>query len=187
MTNMMTILPGGDETMEAALVTPFDQVPDLVEDHEALVEHRHLDVSRKDPGEIGAGEAAEEPSLEDGSPHISHPRTRARQPIRPREAPSQTRLAARSWRQRAGNRRLAAGSAHAARLTVGFDQVERNAWAAVHQDGRRKLRGWGWNEPDPLPIVPWVVEGDLEVPVDLPLALDQACEVNQWDPLVQSS
>jgi len=70
MTNMMTILPGGDETMEAALVTPFDQVPDLVEDHEALVEHRHLDVTRKDPGEIGAAETAEKLSLEDGSPHI---------------------------------------------------------------------------------------------------------------------
>lgn len=66
-------------------------------------------------------------------------------------------------------------------------RFERNAWAAVHQDGRRKLRGWGWNEPDPLPIVTWVVEGDLEVLVDLPLALDQAREFNRWDSLVQSS
>ena len=65
-------------------------------------------------------------------------------------------------------------------------EFDRNAWTAFHQDGRRKLRGWGWNETDALPIVSWKVEGDLSILVDLPLALKQAREFNQWDSLVRS-
>jgi hypothetical protein len=66
-------------------------------------------------------------------------------------------------------------------------RFERNAWMAFHRDGRRKFRGWGWNEPDPPPIATWVVEGDLEVLADLPLALEQAREFNRWDSFVEVS
>ncbi|HXV64223.1 MAG TPA: DUF4058 family protein, partial [Vicinamibacteria bacterium] len=66
-------------------------------------------------------------------------------------------------------------------------EFDRNAWTAFHSDGQRKLRGWGWNEPDPLPIISWKVDDELEVLVDLPLALEQAREFNRWDSLVPSS
>lgn len=68
-----------------------------------------------------------------------------------------------------------------------LSSYDRIAWTASHEDGRRKLRGWGWNEADPLPVVSWSVEGDLEVVVDFRLAFDQAREFNQWDSLVGSS
>jgi hypothetical protein len=63
---------------------------------------------------------------------------------------------------------------------------DRIAWTAYHEDGRRKLRGWGWNEANPLPVISWSVEGDLNVVVDLGLALEQAREFNRWDSLVES-
>jgi len=66
-------------------------------------------------------------------------------------------------------------------------RFERSAWTAFYADGRRKFRGWGWNEPDPVPIVTWLVEGELEVLVDLPQALEQAREFNRWDSLVDAS
>lgn len=65
-------------------------------------------------------------------------------------------------------------------------EFERNAWAAVHQGGRRRLRGWGWNTDDPMPEIPWNVEEDLAVIVDLPATFRAACEFNHWENLVSS-
>lgn len=64
-------------------------------------------------------------------------------------------------------------------------QYDRNCWTATHLDGRRKLRGWGWNQDEPLPNVPWTVAADVDVLVDLSLALEQAREFNHWDELVE--
>jgi hypothetical protein len=66
-------------------------------------------------------------------------------------------------------------------------RFDRNAWVAYHADGKRRLRGWGWNEPDALPVIPWMVEQSLEVLVDLPMALEEACEFNRWEDLVRSA
>ncbi|MEX2176877.1 MAG: DUF4058 family protein [Pirellulaceae bacterium] len=65
-------------------------------------------------------------------------------------------------------------------------QFERNAWAASHRGGRRRVSGWGWNEDDPLPEIPWNVKEDLTVLVDLPATFGAACEFNQWENLVTS-
>jgi hypothetical protein len=61
---------------------------------------------------------------------------------------------------------------------------ERSAWTAFHSSGSRKLRGWGWNTPDPLPVISWAIEASLEVLVDLPSTFEQACDFNRWQDLV---
>ena len=66
-------------------------------------------------------------------------------------------------------------------------QFDRNAWSVFHKDGRRRFRGWAWNDPDPLPVVPWTVENGLEVLVDLGLAIEHARAFNRWDDLVESA
>ena len=68
-----------------------------------------------------------------------------------------------------------------------LSRFPRIAWSAFHREGRRRLRGWGWSETDPLPTIPWTVEANLDVLVDLGLSLDQACEFNRWEALVRSS
>ncbi len=60
----------------------------------------------------------------------------------------------------------------------------RNAWSAFHHDGRRSLRGWGWTETDPLPVLAWTIEHELSVLVDLAEAMEQACDFNRWEDLV---
>jgi hypothetical protein len=60
----------------------------------------------------------------------------------------------------------------------------RRAWAALHGQGKRRLRGWGWRDDEPLPVVSWDVEEGAETLVDLPRALEQACRFNDWETLV---
>ncbi len=67
----------------------------------------------------------------------------------------------------------------------GLVEFDRTAWTAFHRDARRTFRGWGWKELDPVPVIPWTVEDELEVVVDLALALEQAREFNQWDSFVR--
>lgn len=64
---------------------------------------------------------------------------------------------------------------------------ERIAWSASHQDSKRRMRGWGWNETELLPILRWPVEAELEVLVDLPDAVQRTREFNRWDDLVRRS
>jgi hypothetical protein len=61
---------------------------------------------------------------------------------------------------------------------------QRNAWTALHRQGRRTLRGLGWNADEPLPILPWQVEEQLEVVIELPTAMADAREFNRWNELV---
>jgi hypothetical protein len=45
-------------------------------------------------------------------------------------------------------------------------EFARVAWTATYWDGLRKYRGWGWNEADPLPEIPWLIDRDIEVYVE---------------------
>ncbi|MFM9966099.1 MAG: DUF4058 family protein [Planctomycetaceae bacterium] len=61
---------------------------------------------------------------------------------------------------------------------------DRNAWSVSHDSDRRRYRGWGWNNADPLPTVTWPIEPSRQVIVDLAEAFRQACEFNPWERLV---
>jgi hypothetical protein len=63
-------------------------------------------------------------------------------------------------------------------------EFERSAWTALHLSGRRRIRGFGWNAADPLPVVPWWVEEGLRVEVDLGEAFQAAREFNRWGEMV---
>ena len=65
-----------------------------------------------------------------------------------------------------------------------LSQFARCAWTAFHDDGRRRWRGWGWNDIDPPPTIVWRVEGNLNVSVDLCDTIRQAAQFNPWESLV---
>jgi hypothetical protein len=67
---------------------------------------------------------------------------------------------------------------------AGLAAFERNAWTAFHQRGRRRVRGCGWNGTDPLPVIPWRIEENLELTVDFDATLHSASEFNRWPQLV---
>lgn len=67
----------------------------------------------------------------------------------------------------------------------GLATFERNAWTSFPQDGSRRLRGYGWNTSDPLPVIPWQIEGDLQLIVDLNTAATAAVEFNPWESLAR--
>jgi hypothetical protein len=58
---------------------------------------------------------------------------------------------------------------------------QRNAWTASFAAGRRKIRGWGWNDAEPLPLIPWRIDDEHRVLLDLAGAFQSACEFNRWD------
>ncbi len=62
-----------------------------------------------------------------------------------------------------------------------FDRV---AWTAFHDSGRRRFRGWGWNEHDVLPEIDWRIDMAQTVRVNLSATLSEAAEFNQWEGLV---
>jgi hypothetical protein len=61
---------------------------------------------------------------------------------------------------------------------------ERNAWTSFHHDAARRLRGYGWNSADRLPVIPWQIEGELQLIVDLQTTAPAALEFNPWESLV---
>jgi uncharacterized protein DUF4058 len=63
----------------------------------------------------------------------------------------------------------------------------RNAWTSFHHDGVRRLQGYGWNSEDRLPVMPWQIEGDLRLIVDLHATAAAALEFNPWESLVADS
>lgn len=79
---------------------------------------------------------------------------------------------------------LAAGERVLTNAVHRLTHFQRNAWTAFHHDGRRIWRGWGWNEDDPLPAIPWTIEPELAVLIDLADAMQQACRFNRWETLV---
>src|SRR6266436_5073435 len=60
---------------------------------------------------------------------------------------------------------------------------ERNAWTSFHHSGVRRLRGYGWNSTDALPVIPWQIEGDLRLIVNLDTTIAAAFEFNPWESL----
>jgi hypothetical protein len=71
-------------------------------------------------------------------------------------------------------------------LPAGLERLaayQRNAWTASFAAGRRKIRGWGWNEVEPLPLIPWPIDDEHRVLVDLSGAFQAACEFNRWEEL----
>jgi hypothetical protein len=66
-----------------------------------------------------------------------------------------------------------------------LNEFERNAWTSFHRDGVRRLRGYGWNSADALPVIPWQIEADLRVIVDLNSAASAALESNPWETLAR--
>ncbi len=62
----------------------------------------------------------------------------------------------------------------------GLGAYLRHAWTSLHRQEKRRLRGWGWNGDDPLPVVPWDIEDGRQALVDLPAAFEQASQFNDW-------
>ena len=54
----------------------------------------------------------------------------------------------------------------------------------THEEGRRRYRGWGWNEPDPLPTIGWEIDAVQTVLIDLGETLSEAVAFNDWVSLV---
>jgi hypothetical protein len=80
-----------------------------------------------------------------------------------------------------GNRELPAA------LVDKLRQFAHVAWTAASLNGWRKYRGWGWNEPDSLPEIPWLIDHNIEVCVDLSESVNQAFEFNRWGDIVTSA
>lgn len=70
-----------------------------------------------------------------------------------------------------------------AQLSV-FDRI---GWTAFHVAGRRKFRGWGWNQADQLPRIDWQIDAEQRPVVDLEETLQAAVEFNRWEELVSES
>jgi hypothetical protein len=73
------------------------------------------------------------------------------------------------------------------RLMDKLHEFARVAWTVACFDGRRRFRGWGWNETDPLPKIPWLIDRNVEVFVDLAESVGQAFDFNHWAELVTSA
>lgn len=69
-------------------------------------------------------------------------------------------------------------------LADALSPYARVAWTATHANGRRTYRGWGWNDTDPLPAVPWPIDDAVDVCVDLSESAVQAFDFNRWDDLI---
>jgi hypothetical protein len=80
-----------------------------------------------------------------------------------------------------GNRELPAA------LRDKLREFTRIAWTASYSSGWRRYSGWGWNVSDPLPEIPWLIDRDVEVCVDLRESATQAFEFNRWADLVISA
>jgi hypothetical protein len=73
---------------------------------------------------------------------------------------------------------------HSIRKATAFD---RHVWTCFHDDGVRRLRAYGWNSDQNIPAIPWRVERELSVVVDLGVAAAAAFEFNHWQSFVARS
>jgi len=64
---------------------------------------------------------------------------------------------------------------------------ERNAWTALHDPNSRRVRGYGWNSNQRLPVVGWDVEQGVQVLVDLDQTARAAAEFNHWTKLIEDA
>ncbi len=68
------------------------------------------------------------------------------------------------------------------RLTA-LSRFGRNIWTVLHGGGKPEWRGWGWNPADGIPKIDWSIEEQMEIDIDLSLALQQAYQFNPWEEL----
>jgi hypothetical protein len=64
---------------------------------------------------------------------------------------------------------------------VRLADYERIAWTSCYESGRRRYRGWGWNQDDPLPRLVWQIDAGQQVLVDLTNTFSEAVAFNAWD------
>jgi hypothetical protein len=64
---------------------------------------------------------------------------------------------------------------------------ERNAWTALYHGDSRRLRGYGWNTNQRIPVIRWEVEVGVEALIDLDQTARTALELNRWPSLVDES
>jgi hypothetical protein len=70
-------------------------------------------------------------------------------------------------------------------LLAKLEGYPRTAWTAFHEDGRRRLSGWGWTDAEPPPVVAWQVKCGLKAVIDLAQTLREAVSFNPWESLVK--
>jgi hypothetical protein len=63
----------------------------------------------------------------------------------------------------------------------------RIAWTSSYEAGRRRYRGWGWNQDEPLPRIDWQIDPVQQVLVDLDRTLADAVAFNDWEQLVTTA
>lgn len=56
----------------------------------------------------------------------------------------------------------------------------RIAWTALHDRGKRRYRGWGWQPSDTPPKILWPIESTQAVSIDLAQTLIDATSFNNW-------
>jgi hypothetical protein len=61
---------------------------------------------------------------------------------------------------------------------------QRVAWSVAHERGRRRYRGWGWDDGEPLPNIDWHVDSSQAALVELEATLLDAVTFNDWESLV---
>jgi hypothetical protein len=64
---------------------------------------------------------------------------------------------------------------------------ERNAWTALYDAQCRRIRGYGWNSNQRLPVICWEIERGVEGLIDLDQTARTALELNRWETLVKES
>ena len=62
---------------------------------------------------------------------------------------------------------------------------DRNAWAALHAAHSRRLRGYGWNSNQRMPVIRWDIEPGVESLIDLDQTARTALELNRWPALLK--
>jgi len=66
-------------------------------------------------------------------------------------------------------------------------EYERNAWTALYDTQSRRVRGYGWNAHQRLPVIRWEIESGVEAIIDLDQTAGAAIELNHWRSLVDKS
>lgn len=75
--------------------------------------------------------------------------------------------------------------AHGERLfppsLVRLNDFTRQAWSVLHDDGVRRLRGWGWNDDQTPPTIAWPLAPQRNLVVNIAQTLEGAKQLNPWE------
>ncbi len=64
---------------------------------------------------------------------------------------------------------------------------ERNTWTALYDPQCRRVRGYGWNSHQRLPVIRWEIEPGVECLIDLDQTAREALELNRWQSLIEKT